>query len=246
MALKSFAGGLVFGERHGTGPPRVVALHGWGRDRHDFHGSLRGLDAVALDLPGFGVSPPPAQVMGAAGYAGALCPMLEELERPQVVVGHSFGGRVATVLAASRAELVVGLVLVGVPLLRPAGRPVRKPSFAYRLARRANRAGLLSDERLERERRRRGSPDYRAATGVMRGVLVEVVAETYEDHLTGLTCPVRMVWGADDREAPVEVAHRAARMVENGDIRVDVVEGCGHHVLLEAPERVRNAVEGLL
>ncbi|MGZ5384735.1 MAG: alpha/beta fold hydrolase, partial [Acidimicrobiia bacterium] len=68
--LNSFAGGAVFGERFGDGPLQVLALHGWGRDRRDFDEVLQGLDAAALDLPGFGASPAPVEAMGAAGYAG--------------------------------------------------------------------------------------------------------------------------------------------------------------------------------
>ena len=244
MALRSFSGGRLFGEHYGSGEPRVVALHGWGRDRRDFVEVLEDLDAVAVDLPGFGASPPPTEVMGAAGYAEVAASLVEELGSPQVVVGYSFGGRVATVLASTRPELVAGLVLVGVPLLRPVDRPVRKTSLAYRLVRWGNRIGLISDGRLEREKRRRGSADYRAASGVMRDILVRVVNETYENDLVLVACPVRMVWGADDREVPLEVAHRSAGLL--GDVEVDVVEHCGHDVTREAPDRIRLAIERLL
>ena len=248
LALRSFVDGLLFGERFGSGETRVVALHGWGRDRHDFVEVLEGLGAVALDLPGFGASPPPTEVMGAAGYAVLVASLVEELDSPQVVVGHSFGGRVATVLAATRPELVAGLVLVGVPLLRPVGRPVRKPSLVYRLVRWGNRIGLVSDGRLEREKRRRGSADYRAVSGVMRDILVKVVDETYEDELARLACPVRMVWGKNDREVPLEVARRASELMDSVgiDIEIDVVEHGGHDLLRQAPDRVRLAIEGLL
>ena len=270
MALRSYVDGRLFGERWGAGAPRAVALHGWGRDRSDFAGVLEGLDALAVDLPGFGASPPPDQAAGAAWYARTVAALVEEIGAPQVVAGHSFGGRAAVVLAAQRPELVAGLVLAGAPLLRPAGRPARKPSLVYRLARWGNEIGAVSSGRLERERRRRGSADYRAASGVMRGVLVEAVNETYEDHLARLVCPVRMVWGSEDREVPLEVASRAAELLAesrpapppglevevlgegeirdmvNVDVELDAVEGCGHMVLLEAPGRVRAALEGLL
>ena len=221
-----------------------MALHGWGRNRRDFVEVLDGLDAVSVDLPGFGASPPPAGAIGASGYAGLMAVLVEELGGRPVLVGHSFGGRVAAVLAAERPELVSGLVLVGVPLLRSGNRPTRKPSKAYRLVRWANQAGLISDRRLEREKRRRGSADYRAVSGVMRDVLVTVVNETYESELSRIECPVRMVWGADDREVPLEVAHRSAALLD--DVKVDVVDGCGHDVPRLAPDRVRLAVEELL
>ena len=56
---------------------------------------------------------------------------------------------------------------------------------------------------MEALRRRRGSDDYRNATGVMRDVLVIAVNEDYEDLLPRITCPVELVWGDDDTAAPL-------------------------------------------
>ena len=244
MPLTSLADGLLFGERHGAGPIRVVALHGWGRDRRDFRRVMQDLDAVAVDLPGFGATPPPPAATGAEGYARVVATWIEQLPEPQVLVGHSFGGRVAVVLAATRPELVAGLVLVGVPLLHRRDRTAGRPSVAYRLVRMANRAGLLSDERLERHKRRRGSADYRAVTGVMRDTLVKVVNESYEDVLSDVVCPVSMIWGAEDSEVPPEVAYRARALLEFADL--EVVEGCGHDLPGEAPDRIRAVIEAML
>ncbi len=248
MALRSFGDGLLFGERYGTSTPRVVALHGWGRDRHDFAPVLAGLDAIALDLPGFGASPVPDAVIGAAGYAEVVAPIVAGFGSSQVLVGHSFGGRVATVLAAQRPELVAGLVLVASPLVRLSDRPPRKPPVAFRLVRWANRVGIVSDQRLEREKKRRGSADYRAASGVMRDILVKVVNESYEQDLVRLACPVRMVWGAEDREVPPAVARRAVDLLleVGSDAELEVVPGCGHHLGGEITYSVRAAIEGLL
>ena len=244
LALRAFGGGALFGEVYGSGEARALALHGWGRDRHDFDRVLEGMDAVSLDLPGFGASPPPARAMGAAGYAQAVSRALDGFPRPPVVIGHSFGGRVATALAAARPDGVAGLVLTGAPLLAPSPEgPRPRTSPVYRIARWAHRRGLLSGERLEAERRRRGSADYRAARGVMREVLVTAVNESYEEELSGLSCPVRLLWGADDREVPVSVARRAADLCRG---RLEIVEGVGHNLPRSAPDRLRRVVEEVL
>ncbi len=240
--LKTFAGGRLFGAAYGSGQARVVALHGWGRSHSDFDAVLEGVDAVALDLPGFGATPAPPEAWGAAGYAAAVEPALEELGRPAVVVvGHSFGGRVAVHLAASRPELVSALVLSGVPLVRRPDAPRRKPALAFRVGKALHRRKLLGDERMEQLRRRYGSADYRAARGVMRDVHVRAVNESYEEQLASVRCSVELVWGDDDDQVPASVASLAAEHL--GDSNITLVPGAGHLVPLTAPHALRAAIE---
>jgi len=84
----------------------VLALHGWARSHKDFDATLAPadgatLDAVALDLPGFGARRSP-EVWGAAEYAAFVAGVLDEMAAPVVVLGHSFGGKVAVALAVQR------------------------------------------------------------------------------------------------------------------------------------------------
>lgn len=246
MALRSLVDGTLFAETFGDGSPRVLAFHGWGRRGADFRKSLSGLPGIALDLPGFGSSPPPSEVLGAEGYAHIVAEVLDEFDEPPVVVGHSFGGRVAVCLAAAHPDRVGPLVLTGVPLSRRS--PAGKPAPVYRIVRALNRMGLISDERMEAEKRRRGSADYRAATGVMRDILVKVVNEEYPEQLGALRSDVHLLWGDSDTEVPVEVAHRAAELIEasGGSWSLEVLTGVGHHVPLEAPEELRKVIDSLL
>lgn len=248
MALRTFADGALFAEAYGnTGEPRVLALHGWGRRGADFKSSLGEFPTLAVDLPGFGASPPPSGVIGARGYADAILPVLEHFERPPVVVGHSFGGRVAVCLAAAHPEMVGPLVLIGVPLVRT--RPPSRPSVGYRILRWMHRAGVIGEDRMEAIRQKRGSADYRAASGVMRSILVEVINESYEEELERISSPISMLWGAEDNEVPAAVAHTAMDIIEGAGITtvdLHLIEGVGHHLPIEAPDRVKAAVESLL
>ncbi len=202
--------------------------------------------ALAPDLPGFGSSPPPEEVIGAEGYAQIVAALLSVFSEPPVVVGHSFGGRVAVCLASRHPDRVGPLVLTGAPLVRL--QPPRRPPLTYRAVRALHQKGLISDAAMESMRKRRGSADYRAASGVMRSVLVKVINESYEDQLRALNRPVRLLWGSEDREVPLEVARRSAEILRDGGSQVDlrILDGVGHHVPLEAPQELRRAIESLL
>jgi pimeloyl-ACP methyl ester carboxylesterase len=243
--LKAFDSGRLFGVVHGDGPATVLALHGWRRTSADFDRVLSGVSAVALDLPGFGASPEPPEPWGAADYAKAVAAAVggAEFAAPLVVLGHSFGGRVALCLAADRPDLVRALVLTGVPLIRrPSAGP--GPSPGFRLARWLNRRGVLGDERMEVLRRKHGSADYRAATGVLRDVFVRVVNESYEEQLGRVQCPVELVWAEDDAEARIDQATAALALL--GSDRATLTRlpaGTGHLTPLTAPDALRAALE---
>ena len=246
MALRSFVDGAVFAEVFGDGPPRVLALHGWGRRGADFKNSLTGISALAPDLPGFGASPPPADVVGAEGYAELVSPILSEFDRPPVLVGHSFGGRISVCLAARFPERIGPVILTGAPVVRIA--PSRPPKLSYRIIRSLNNVGIVSDERMEKLRKQSGSADYRSATGVMRDILVKVVNESYEPQLRDMQSQVLLLWGDSDGEVPVSVARTAAEIIgATGDEpELRVLEGVGHHVPVEAPEELRKAIDSVL
>jgi pimeloyl-ACP methyl ester carboxylesterase len=242
--LKAFDDGRLFGATFGSAAPWVLALHGWRRTHRDWDDVLDGLDAIALDLPGFGATDLPPEPWGSPEYAKAIAPVLErDFDRPAVVIGHSFGGRVATHLAAAYPDRVAALVLTGVPgLVTLPGAASKRPPMAYRAARALNRRGILPDRQMERIRQRRGSADYLAATGVMRDILVTVTNEVYEQPLRESDCPIELVWGDDDGQAPVAVARAAAEML-GSRANLVLVPAAGHFTPMTAPDALREAIE---
>ena len=87
--------------------PLLVLLHGGGTDHRCWAPllpHLDGFDLRAPDLPGHGDRPLPADV-SVEGVAAALAPEIDAMVggAPHAILGHSFGGMVAMVLAARRA-----------------------------------------------------------------------------------------------------------------------------------------------
>jgi pimeloyl-ACP methyl ester carboxylesterase len=238
--LKTYAGGRLFGESYGQGAPWVLALHGWMRSHRDFDVVLEGIEAIAVDLPGFGAAPAPREAWSTAQYADWVAPVLDEMNPRPVVLGHSFGGRVAAHLAARHPDQIGALVLSGVPQLVSDGRARPKPPPAFRLGKALYRHGLIGADRMEAVRRRYGSDDYRAAEGVMRDVLVKAVNEAYDRQLAAFPGPIELVWGQDDDQAPLTAASEALRACVDGHLVS--LSGVGHFTPQQAPAALRAAI----
>ena len=103
----------------GQGPP-VLFLHGWGLDHKAYKRALSrlvraGVHVYAPALPGFGgTSALPSGPTGLADYGDWTAAFLEAVgvNDPVLVLGHSFGGGVAVLLAHDHPDLVRTLVLI--------------------------------------------------------------------------------------------------------------------------------------
>ena len=233
------AGQRVRVARAGEGPAAVV-LHGWGGRIESMAPVVDCLSAshqvVALDLPGFGESPPPRGVWATPDYAEFVADVLDRVGVGAApFVGHSFGAKTSFYLAATHADRVTKLVLVGSPGVR------LPPSMAARFKKGAARAGRVAGSMGPPGRalkdalyRRIGSSDYRDA-GPLRSTLVKVVNEDFRHLLPRIDCPVLLVWG--ERDDAVSLA--AAKVMEEliPDAGLVVFEGAGHFAYLDEPAR---------
>ncbi len=107
--------GRVTYRRTGTGPP-LLLLHGWGGSSRHWYLTMEGLADIrtvyALDLPGYGQSPPLAEPSSAERLAECVIEFADALGIEQFDLnGHSFGAAVATYVAAYYPERVRQMVI---------------------------------------------------------------------------------------------------------------------------------------
>ena len=140
------------------GPPgaaTVVCVHGLGGSHLNWDRLaplLRTRHRVlAVDLPGFGLSPPPRGPATVRRNVDELAGFLATCEAPVTLVGNSMGGLIAVLVASRHPDLVRALALLD-PALPAPGRLLRSPAA---LARVLAYAVPGSGEWLRRVRRRR-------------------------------------------------------------------------------------------
>jgi pimeloyl-ACP methyl ester carboxylesterase len=121
-------GSSLYVEHHGRrGAPILVFTHGWGMDLTFWNYAKQDLGdrfhLVLWDLPGLGRSKPPVgDEISVANFATDLRGLLDTLERPAVLVGHSIGGMTLQTLVRDHPAAlsrVAGLVLLNTTYTNP-------------------------------------------------------------------------------------------------------------------------------
>src|SRR5690554_4250014 len=168
-------------EKSGTGKSNIILLHGWGQSIKTFKQvniHLQSFFTVYnIDLPGFGLSDKPTYAFDTLDYANTLKDIIDNylIDNP-IIIGHSFGGRVAIKYTAIYQN-VRKLVLVN-----SAGIVNRKKIkyyfkvYAYKILKKCFSLPILKQYK-EKVLKNFGSNDYKNADEIMKKILVKVVNE---------------------------------------------------------------------
>jgi pimeloyl-ACP methyl ester carboxylesterase len=241
----------------GHGPP-LLLVHGFGGAAWNFSELaplLPGRRLIVPDLPGHGGSSPlPATTI--AGFADVVASLLDE---PADVVGHSLGGVVALRLAERHPRLVRSVVLAAAAGISSSTRLAEITIALAGIVQPGKLAGRRV-ERVARSRRLRNlvfgsfevaNPDLlseRAVHAFLRGPALHtdalgaglaLAADDPRADLERVRCPVLVLWGARDRQVPLEDGFEYARRL-GAPLRV--IADCGHLLIGERPDVCARAV----
>lgn len=203
--------------QYGKGPD-IVLLHGWGQniEMMQFLGDPLSSKyrITILDFPGFGKSEEPKEAWNIKDYRDMLHELVEKLKiKNPTVIGHSFGGRVAICYAAKYE--VNKVVLFGAPCVR-----VKKElSLKEKTLKRAKKLPGMK-KIAELAKNYIGSRDYKAASPIMREILVNTVNEDLSSYAKEITAPTLLIWGEQDEEAPVSEARLLEKLLKDGALIV--------------------------
>ena len=189
----------------------ILLLHGWGQNIEmmkplgdNFANKFR---ITILDFPGFGLSEEPHNPWTIDDYSLLLENFVKQvgIKRP-IVIGHSFGGRVA--IRFSARNPIEKLVLFGSPCIRIQEELSLKVKILKKLKTLPgmNAIGEYMKQFI-------GSRDYKAASPIMRQTLVEVVNEDLSKYAREIEEPTLLIWGEYDEEAPVSDAKELEKIM---------------------------------
>ncbi|MEM7134957.1 MAG: alpha/beta fold hydrolase [Myxococcota bacterium] len=244
----------------GSGDP-VLLIHGFPTSSHLWRNVMPGLAkthrAIAIDLPGFGLSDKPLDIKYSFfffekildGFVASL-----GIEQPALVV-HDLGGPVGLFWAVRQPSRISKLVilntltypetswavkafLIGLKLPLVKDYFVSQPGLVG-----AMRLGVQHKERLNRETLTPytapflGKDARNALIKAGSGLSIKGLAEIAE-KLPSIGLPVRIIYGENDRILP-DIAKTVARLqTDLPNAEVTALAGCGHFLQEDEPEQL--------
>jgi pimeloyl-ACP methyl ester carboxylesterase/CRP-like cAMP-binding protein len=256
-------------------PNRQVALliHGWSSSWYAMS-PLIGLmsqrfRAIAVDLPGYGASPPFPERVTIPAYTDLLADFAERVtDGPVVLVGHSMGGMISLTMALRYPELVERMVLIGptisgrlsqyinlfispITILERFGlgslivsaferAMVGISDRLMRPASFAERSGITREEHLRLQ-----ADVRRPGQGRVRAECFFAMRENdLSGRLSEVQAPALVLWGAEDNTVPLRDAGVVADEWPDADLRI--IPKAGHWPHFETPDTVRRQVASYL
>ena len=231
--------------------PTLVFLHGSGVSARYWTDQLRALAGtarvLALDLPGHGESED-AATPDLAHYADVTAALIDTLGAwPAIAIGHSLGGAVALALAARRPAEVCGLVLVSscarLPQVSTSAQWIwgSLPAAVRRALFFVTAKNVLFAAGASPAAVALGMQELRACRP---RTLAADVAIAREMDLTATAADVRvptlLLCGSRDRVTPPALSRDLHAMIAGS--RLEIVDGAGHMLLIEAPGVVSRAI----
>ncbi len=264
----------IYAREEGPANAQVaVLIHGWSSSWYALSSLLpmlsRRFSCIAIDLPGYGNSPPLNQRTTIAGYADLVAALIREVtDKPVVLIGHSMGGMTSLTIALRHPILVERMVLLcptisgrlseRINLMVSPITMLERFSVTDRLMALLEPHMLSVTDRIMRpvsfaERSGISEQDYkRLRADARRPGQGRVRAECFwamrENDLSGklnqIEAPSLVMWGAEDNTVPLRDASIVADEYPHADLRI--IPKAGHWPQFETPEITQRYVASYL
>lgn len=185
----------------------LIILPGWGGTKETWKEFVeiaqKEYEVHCLNLPCFGDEPCPKEIWGVEEYAEFVKKQINKLsDKPIILLGHSFGGQVATYFTAHNPEMVEKLILIGAAVFRPK-KALHRILFGAvaKVGKQLFKLPFVEKFDLEAKKllyRAAHSPDYLETSGIKRDIFKKCIQQDLGYILGKISIPTLVVWGAKD------------------------------------------------
>ncbi len=237
----------------------IVILHGWGSNSLRWQRvkellEKKGIEALVLDMPGFGITPSPERPWGRDDYISWIFQKVKEKNWQKFnLLGHSFGGGLAVKIAANpdlfkKGKRIEKLILCAPAIIR---RKSVKSFLFYWAAYLGKKFFSLPVIKIFNPLAKKliyklaGTRDYYLADGIMKEVMKKTWKE--EDLLLSLEkieIPTLILWGKKDDVLPLKDAYKIKEKIRNSELKI--IREAKHSPHREVPDKLAEIIINFL
>ena len=215
----------------------ILILHGWGSCSKNWDQvrellENKGYKIFIPDLPGFGNNPPPPHSWSLDDYVNWV-EKYAQFTEPFFLLGHSFGGSIATKFAIKNPEKIKKLFLIDTAGIR---RKSRKKSLIKKTARFVKKLSFLPFFNFFRKAFYRFiiKSDYPHTQGIMRDIYLNIIKQDISKDFSKITVPTIIIWGKKDKITPLTDAYYIKEQIKGAEL--EVLPGIRHNPHIKNPE----------
>lgn len=202
----------MYYEKYGDKGKTILILPGWGDTRKTFRYMIDYLKSnytvYIFDYPGFGNSVFPARDLTIYDYTNIIRDFIkdENIINP-IIIAHSFGGRIATLIAGYYKDRINKLIMIDTSGIKPRKGPIKLlKQYTYKLLRKLN---ILIPKRkrnlyLKRLIKIFGSTDYKKLDKNMYNSFKNIVNEDLKYYINNIDIKTLIIWGKKDYDTPLK------------------------------------------
>lgn len=232
----------------------ILILHGWNLSGEKFLPLVQELEKEGYkvyhpDLPGFGKIKFTKTSWFLSDYVDFVKKFLEKNKLNKIIlIGHSFGGRIAIKFTAQNPNLLAALILTGTPGINPVPKvKVQIFLIVAKLGKLVFSLPILSSLRdLFRKfiYRAASASDYYNTNDYMLETFRNTVRESLLSYMSQINIPTLLLWGAEDKMVPLSIAKKMNDIIKNS--KLAVINDAKHGVPWTYPKEFADELEKFL
>ena len=211
---------------------KFVFLHGWGHsieNERPIANILSDYDCYLVDLPGFGKSPAPENVMGVSDYANLIAEFIKSFKTDNdkiFLIGHSFGGRVSIDLGANHPNLISKIFIISGAGLKKKQKIGKKISTwcLQKINKLGHKVYKICGNDFSKTKiydklyNKLASSDYKNAHNIMREIIKKTIRTSSIPMAKKLSVPTILIYGENDTITPPYFGERFHKLIKNSKL----------------------------
>ena len=212
-------------------------MHGWGADKNSFIWTkdyFKNYSLVYIDFRGFGESHEPNFDWRVFDYVQDLKNLIDSFQdlKSLILVGHSFGGRVAikySFLYQNEYDDFKLCLVDSAGILPRRNLMYYLKIYKFKIVKKiANKFKIL-----EKYMQKCGSSDYIMLSERMKSVFKNIVNEDLSYEAKYIIKPTILIWGRNDKDTRLYMAKRLNKLICFS--KLHIIENAGHFSFLDNP-----------
>ena len=232
----------------------LYLLHGWNTGGSkswteviELLAKNKDLCVIAPDMPGFAdVSTEPDGVWTAEDFATDMKQWMVKIIKKEkieigngkiVLLGHSFGGAVASLIALEDSSVDRLVLLAAAVVRKPKSIKVKLKTVIGKILKPLKNLPVVGKVLYKLA----GATDYKNSKPIMKEIMSEVVKTDLLNKVKNVKTKTMIIWGSQDTATPLEHGKEIHRAIEGSSLVV--LDGVNHGLQLHAADKVSKLIK---